>query len=185
MGCRGKEQTMLEAAGEITNGARELGLNSVTAPARGRGVMGLVQNQKASRQKRTQPLTQRIRVGRVDQEVVGYKKGAVRAPRIHAEAALPPHPRQIRSVEQFEHEAKTLLKLVLPLLQNRGWRRDHNGLGLLAKEKLAGDETCLDRLAEARVVGNKEVDARQAERFTGRVHLIGINLDSGAEGRLK
>ncbi len=176
---------MLEAAGEIAHGARELGLDSVAAPARRCGVMGLVQNQKASRQELTQPLTQRIRVGRVDQEVVGYQKAAVRAPRIHAEAALAPHPRQIGPVEQLEHEAKTLLELGLPLLKDRGWRRNHDGLGFFAKEKLAGDETSLDRLAETRVVGNEEVDARQAERLAERFHLVGIDLDSGAEGRLK
>src|SRR5205807_7769926 len=99
------------------------------------------------------------------QQVVGYQKEAVRAPRIHAEAALAPHPRQIGPVEQLEHEAKTLFELRLPLLQHRAWSRDHYGLGLFAKEKLAGDETGLDRLAETRVVGNEEVDARQAERF--------------------
>jgi hypothetical protein len=108
-------------------------------------------DQKASRQERAQPLTQRVRVGRVDQEVVRYQEAAVRAPRIHAEATLAPHPRQIGPVEHLEHETKPLLELVLPLLQDRGWRRDHDGLGLFAKEKLAGDETRLDRLAEARV----------------------------------
>src|ERR1039457_3420554 len=140
--------------------------------------MGLVQNQKASWQEWSKPLTQRIRVGRVDQEVVGYQKAAVRAPRIHAEAALAPHPRKIGTVEQLEHKAKTFLELVFPLLQNRGWRCDHDGLGLFAKEKLAGDETCLDRLAETRVVGNEEVDARQAERLAERFHLVGVDLDS-------
>ena len=69
----------------------------ITAAARGRGVMGLVQNQKASRQERTQPLTQRVRVGWVDQEVVRYEEAAVRAPRIYAEAALAPHPRSSNS----------------------------------------------------------------------------------------
>ena len=162
---RGKEQTVLEAAGEIAHGARELGLDPVAPPARGRGVMGLVQDQKAARQERTEPLTQRIRVGRVDQEVVGDQEAAVRAPRIHAEAALAPHPRQIGAVEQLEHEAEPLVELGLPLLQDRRWRRDHDGLGLLAQEQLARDETGLDRLAETRVVGDEEVDARQAERL--------------------
>src|SRR6202043_734698 len=99
VGCSGKEHTMLKAAGEIAHGARELGLDPVAAAARGRGMMGLVQNQKTSRQERTQPLTQRVRVSRVDQDVVGYQKAAVRAPRIHAETTLAPHPRQIGPVE--------------------------------------------------------------------------------------
>ena len=106
---------------------------------------------------------------------MGYEKAAVRAPRIHAEAALAPHPRTIGPVEQLENEAKTLLELSLPLLQDRGWRCDHDGLGFFAKKKLAGDETGLDRLAETRVVGNEEVHAGQMERFAERCHLVGID----------
>src|SRR5450755_3357019 len=68
---------MLKADGEIAHGARELGLDPVAVAARGRGMMGLVQNQKTSREERTQPLTQWVCVSWVDQEVVRYQKAAV------------------------------------------------------------------------------------------------------------
>jgi len=83
------------------------------------------------------------------------------------------------------NEAETLVELGLPLLQDRRRRRDHDGLGLLAKKKLACNEAGLDRLSKAGVIGNEEIDARQAKRLAQRLHLVGINLYSGPEGRLK
>ena len=43
----------------------------------------------------------------------------------------------------------------------------------------------LDGLAEAGVVGDEEVDARQTERLAQRLHLVGVDLDAGAERRLE
>ncbi len=107
------------------------------------------------------------------------------APRVHAEAALAAHPRQVGAVEDLEHEAEALLELVLPLLEDRRRRGDDDGLRLLAQQQLAGDEARLDRLAEAGVVGDEEVDARQPERLAQRLHLVGVDLDAGAERRLE
>jgi hypothetical protein len=117
VGCCGKEKTVLEATGEISHRACELSLDPIAATARWRGVMSLVQNQKTSWQEPTEPLTQRIRVGRVNQEVVGYEKAAMRAPGVHSETPLPPHPSQIGPVEQLEYETKALLKFSFPLIQ--------------------------------------------------------------------
>ena len=52
-------------------------------------------------------------------------------------------------------------------------------------EQLARDEARLDGLAESGVVGNEEVDPRKPERLAQRLHLIGVDLDPGAEGRLE
>ncbi len=176
---------MLEAAGEVAHRARELGLDAVAPAARRRGVVRLVEDQQAPGQQRPEPFPQRVRVGRVDQEVVRDEEAAVRAPGVHAEAALAAHPRQVGAVEDLEDEAEALLELGLPLLEDRGRRRDDDGLGLLAQEQLARDEARLDRLAEARVVGDEEVDARQTERLAQRLHLVGVDLDPGAERRLE
>ena len=109
----------------------------------------------------------------------------MRAPRVHAEAALAAHPRQVGAVEDLEHQAEALLELGLPLLEDRGRRGDDDGLRLLAQEQLARDQARLDRLAEAGVVGDEEVDARQPERLAQRLHLVGVDLDAGAERRLE
>jgi hypothetical protein len=43
----------------------------------------------------------------------------------------------------------------------------------------------LDRLAQACVIRNEKTDTRQSKRLTQGLHLVGINLDSGPEWRLK
>ena len=182
---RREEEAVLEAAGEVADRARELRLDAVAPAARGRGVVGLVEDQQAPGQQRPEPLAHRVGVGRVDQEVVRDEEAAVRAPRVHAEAALAAHPRQVGAVEDLEHEAEALLELGLPLLEHRRRRRDDDRLGLLAQEQLARDQAGLDRLAEAGVVGDEEVDARQAQRLAQRLHLVGVDLDAGAERRLE
>jgi hypothetical protein len=105
----------------------------------------------------------------------------VRAPRVHAEPALAAHPRQVGAVQDLEHEAEALFELRFPLFEDRGRRSDNDGLGFLAQEQLARDQARLDRLAESRVVGDEQVDARKTERFAQRLHLVGVDLDPGPE----
>ena len=182
---RGQEQAVLEAPGQVADCASELGFDPVAPAARGGGVVGLVEDQQAPGQHRPQPLAQRVRVARVDQEVVGDQKAAVGTPRVDPEAALPAHSREIRPVENLEYEPEAVLQLAFPLLQYRGRRRDDDGVRLPAQEQLAGDEARLDGLAEPGVVGNEKVDARQPERFAQRLHLVGVDADAGPERRLE
>jgi hypothetical protein len=55
----------------------------------------------------------------------------------------------------------------------------------LAKEKFTSDEASFDRFSQTGIVSDEEVDARQTERFAERLHLVGVNLDSSSERRLK
>ena len=48
-----------------------------------------------------------------------------------------------------------------------------------------GDEARLDGLAKPGVVGDEKVDARQPEGLAQRLHLVGVNADSGPERRLE
>ena len=104
---------------------------------------------------------------------------------------LTPKPRSRRTrgdvvaVEDLEDEAEALLELGLPLLEHRRRRRDDDRLRLLAQQQLARDQAGLDRLAEAGVVGDEEVDAREPQRLAQRLHLVGVDLDAGAERRLE
>lgn len=176
---------MLKTAAEIADGAGELGLDAVVPAASWGGMVGLVEDEEASWQQRPEPFPHRVRVRRVDQEVVRDQKAAVRAPRVHAKPTLAPHPRQVGAVEDLEHKAEALFELSLPLLQDRGRRRDDDGLRLLAQEQLARDQARLDRLAKSRVVGDEQVDARESKRLAQRLHLVGVNLDPGPERRLE
>ncbi len=110
---------MLEASGEIAHGARELGLDAIAPAARRRRVVRLVEDQQAPGQHRPEPFPHRVRVGRVDQEVVGDQESAVRAPRVDAEPSLAAHSREVGAVEDLEYEPKALLELGLPLLEHR------------------------------------------------------------------
>ena len=117
----------------------------------------LVEDQQAPRPHRAEPGPQRIGVARIDQQVVRHEEAAVRHPRIHAEAALPPHPAQVGAVEDLEHQPEAILQLSLPLLQHGRRRRDHDRLGLSTQQQLAGDEPRLDGLAQPGVVGDEQV----------------------------
>ena len=111
---RGQEQAVLEASGQVADCASELGFDPVAPAARGGSVVGLVEDQQAPGQHRSQPLAQRVRVARVDQQVVGDQEAAVGAPRVDPEAALPAHAREIRPIENFEDEAEAIFQLALP-----------------------------------------------------------------------
>ena len=185
VGRGGQEQAVLETTSEIANGAGELRLDAVTPAARRRGVMGFVQDQQAPRLHLAEPFAHGVRVGRIDEEVVRDEKAAVGAPRVDAEAPLLANAREVAAVENHEEEAEALLHLGLPLLQDGRGRGDHHRPGLLAQQQLAGDEAGLDGLAEAGVVGDEEVDARQAERLAQRLHLVGVDPDAGAKRRLE
>ena len=180
-----QEEPVLKAAAEISHGPGELRLDTVAATARRRGVVRLVENEKASRQHRSEPLAHRVGVDRVDQEALGDEEPAVRAPGVHPEAALTANPRQVGAVENLEDESKALFQLSLPLFENRRRRGHHNGLGLLAQEQLARDESGLDRLAQPCIISDKKIDARQPESLAEGLHLVGVDLDPGPERRLK
>ena len=113
------------------------------------------------------------------------QEAAVRAPRIDAEAPLPAHLRQVGAIKNHEQEAEAILHLRFPLLQHGCGGGHHHGARLLAQQQFAGDEAGLDGLAEAGVVGDEQVDPREAKRLAQRLHLVGIDLDAGPERRLE
>src|SRR5687768_5573697 len=103
-----------------------------------------------------------------------YEEAAVRAPRVHAEAALTAHSRQISSVKDLEHKAEAVFQFALPLLDHRRGSCNHNGLRFFAEKQLTGDQASFDRFAKAGVVSDKEIHARQTERLAEWLHLVGI-----------
>ena len=185
MRCGGQEQAVLEAPAQIADGAGELGFDAVAAAARRRRVVGLVQDQQAAGRQVAEPLAHGIGIGRVDEQVVRNQEPAVRAPRVDAEAPLPAHLRQVGAVQDHEQEAEALLHLRFPLLQHGCGGGHHHGARLLAQQQLAGDEPGLDGFSKAGVVGDEQVHAGEAKRLAQRLHLVGVDLDAGAERRLE
>jgi hypothetical protein len=176
---------MLEASSEITHGARKLGLDAVASTARRRRVMRFVKDQQASRQEWPEPFPHWICISRVDQQVVRDEEATMGSPRVHPKTPIPADLCEVGTVEDLEDETKAFLELRFPLLDNGRRRRNNYGLRLLAQEQLARDEASLNRLAEAGVVGDEEVDTRQPERLAQRLHLVSIDFDPRPERRLE
>ena len=104
-------------------------------------------------------------------------------PRVHSVAAVEPHPAEVVPVQNLEAEPESLLHLGPPLLEDRSGSGDHDRLDFLPQQELACDQAGLDRLAEAGVVGDEQADAGHPERHPQRLHLVGVQLDTGAERR--
>ena len=109
----------------------------------------------------------------------------MRRPGVHGEAPLAPHARHVGAVEDGEREAEARFHLVAPLLQHRRRTRHHDPVHPPAQQQFTRDQPRLDRLAEADVVGDEQVDPRQTERLPQRFELVGVDADPGAKRRLE
>jgi hypothetical protein len=67
-------------------------------------MVGLVEDEQATRQQRAEPLTHRIGVVRVAQQRLPQKESAVRAPRIDAKAVFSADVREVAAIEDLEDE---------------------------------------------------------------------------------
>ena len=176
---------MLEPAAEIADRPSELRLDAVTPTARRGGMVSLVEDEQTAGQKGSEPFAQRVSVNRVNEQVVRDQEATVRAPGIHAETALLPDLREVGAVEDREQQAEALFHLRLPLLQHRGGGSDNDGVDFLPEQQLARDEAGFDGLAEAGIVRDEQIDPWQPERLAERLHLVGVDLDSGTKRRLE
>ena len=120
-----------------------------------------------------------------DRDAVRDDETRADAPRIGGKPARPPGVQEVLAIDDGEVEAEFLRQLVLPLQQHRSWRRDNDHLNAAAQEQLSHDETGFHRLAEADVVGDQQIDARQLQRLGQRQKLVGIQPDARPKGRLE
>ena len=185
VGRGGQEQPVLETRRNVPDGPRGLRVDGVAGAARRRRVVRFVQDQQRSRGELAQPVTQPGGVRLVDQQAMRDQKPRMRRPGVHGEAPLAPHAGHVRAVEDREREAEARFHLVAPLLQHRRRTRHDDPVHAPAEQQFAGDQSGLDRLAEADVVGDEQVDPRQAQRLPQRFYLVGVDADSGAERRLE
>ena len=72
--------------------------------------------------------------------------------------------------------------LVAPLKAQRGRRQDQHALDAPPQQEFAQDQAGLDRLAEADVVGDQQVDARHAQCLEQRHELEVLDLHGAVEG---
>ena len=116
---------------------------------------------------------------------MGDDEARADAPRIGGKPAHPPGVQEVLAVDDGEVEAEFLRQLVLPLQQHRGRRRDDDHLNAAAQEQLSNDETGFHRLAEANIVGDQQIDARQLQRLGQGKKLVGVQPDARPKRRLK
>ena len=176
---------MLEPWGEVAHGAGDLGVDGIMLAARWRGVMGFIQDEQRAAAEGPQPVAQWSCIGFVDEQAVRHQESDMRTPRIDAEAARTPHLLHVFLVENHEGQTEAGVQFLLPL-QEHGRGAGHDDLAhLLAQQQLAGNEPGFNRLAQADVIGDEEVDPWEHERFAQRFKLVGVQANAGAEGRLK
>ena len=106
-------------------------------------------------------------------------------PRVDAEAALAADARRCSPGRGPRRRARSAPRARPATAGAPTAGRRRRCLRLLAQQQLAGDQPGLDRLAEADVVGDEEVDAREPQRLAQRLDLVGVDLDAGAERRLE
>jgi hypothetical protein len=121
----------------------------------------------------------------VDQQALGDEEPAVRGPGVGAVAAFASDARDVVAVEDHGGQAETAVEFVAPLQQHRRRADDDEVVDAAAQQQLARDEAGFDRLAEAHVVGDEQVDARELERLAQRFELVRLDLDAGPERRLE
>ena len=78
-----------------------------------------------------------------------------------------------------------LLHLALPLFRHRRRRGDDDGADTRSGDQFADYETGLDGLPGSRVIGDGEMDAREAERLAKRLRLAGLDPDPGWQRSLE
>ena len=82
-------------------------------------------------------------------------------------------------------QAEPAVEFFAPLEQHGRRAGDDDVPDLLAQEQFAGDEAGLDGLAQADVVGDEQVHARQPERLAQGLELVGVEANAGSERRLE
>jgi hypothetical protein len=148
-------------------------------------VVGLVEDQQRAGPEIAQPVAQGTGIRLVDQQPVRDEEAGVRGPGVGAVAAFAADANHIVLVEHLEAQSEALLQLVLPLRQD-GRRAGHDDVAhLLPQQQFAGDEPGLDGLAQANVIGDEQVHARQEQRLAQGFDLVGVDANAGAEGGLE
>ena len=156
---------MLKPPGQVAQGAGQFGINREFRATRRCRVVGLIQDQQSLFAGVSQPVAQGACVGLIAHQSLTEDETGVGGPGIDAPAPLPPHVGDVGTVHHRKAEAKAALHLPFPLQHHRRWRHHHHALHLLPQQQLAHDQACLDRFAQAHVVGNEQAHPRHAQGF--------------------
>jgi hypothetical protein len=93
----------------------------------------------------------------------------------------PPEFPELGGVHDREAEAELGLHLLMPLERQRRRADDDDAPCPVPEQHLLHDEAGLDRLAEAHVVGDEQVDSRHGEGAGDGFELVLLDRDAGPE----
>jgi hypothetical protein len=105
--------------------------------------------------------------------------------RVGVDAAISAQLLDVGGVDNPEIEAKLFQHLDAPLLLQRCGADDQDSAGTVPQQHLLDDETGLDGLAQADVVGDEQIDAGHVDGAYQRVELEVLDADTAAERRLQ
>ena len=176
---------MLEPRCKVANGSGELRIDGVPSAAGRRGVVRLVENQQAPRPERAERIAKRRGIVFVAQQPMRHDETRMRGPRIDRVPALHTHAPHVLAVKDDERQPEALVQFLFPLQDHGRWRGNDDAPDPLAHKKLADNEAGFDRLAEAHVVGDEQVDPWQQQGLAQRLELVGVNPNARAIRRLK
>jgi hypothetical protein len=144
-----------------------------------------VEDEQRSRTQIVEPRVHRADVGFINEQPVGDEEAREGRPRIDAVPALAADALHVVAVENLEGETEAVLQFVAPLEKHRGRAGRDDFLNATAQQEFGRDETGLDGLAEADIVRDEEVHARQPRRLVERFQLIRIDADASSERGLE
>ena len=84
------------------------------------------------------------------------------------------------SIHDAEVEAEFVPHLVAPLDLQGCWAHHENPSGPVAQDEFQHHHARFDRLAEAHIVGNQQVDPRHVHGPDHRVELVILDVDAGS-----
>jgi len=147
--------------------------------------MSFVKDEQSAGPEFAEDVAQAGRIGFVGQEAVRNDEAGARAPRIRGETSCPPYFGDALAIDDSEGETEFRFEFIFPLRCHRRRRGHDNQVNPAAQEQFANNEPGLDGFSQPDVIGNQEVDAREAERLAQRKQLIGVEPDACAKWRLQ
>ena len=125
--------------------------------------MGFVEDKQRSGGEGAEPVPETGHVGFVRQQGMGDQEAGTEGPRIGGETPGAADLRHVFTVHGGECQTEFGFQLVLPLRDHPGGRGDQHEIQAASQEHFPQDQAGLDRLPQADVIRDKQVDARQAE----------------------
>src|SRR5262245_30842961 len=106
-------------------------------------------------------------------------------PRVDVNPAATAEVGEQGAVNNAELKTELVPHLLLPLNLNRGRAYDQNASCAVTQDQLLRNKTCLDRLAQADVVGDEQIDPRHRQRAHDWIELVVVDVYAASERGLQ